>query len=142
MLTYKFITIQRVHYTSKTIHACACNMRKYQAIYSSGVSIIEIEHVNTSWIAGGNRKAFKKHFTTQWNAFYMQFFFRQNTFFNILGIYLLKVNNRNTRTSCDVLVSFLFYFASCSTVSNVNFEHAIAGWELEFQVTFTGPTID
>ena len=35
------------------------------------------------------------------------------------SIYLLKVNNRNTRT----------YFIPCSSVSIVNFEHVIAGWD-------------
>ena len=35
------------------------------------------------------------------------------------GIYLLKVNNRNTRT----------YFTPCSSVSIVYFEHVIAGWD-------------
>ena len=44
-------------------------MRKYQAIYSSGVSIIETEHVNTSWIAGGNRKAFIKTFHNSMECF-------------------------------------------------------------------------
>ena len=44
-------------------------------------------------------------------------------FFNLtigdfpVGIYLLKVNNRKTRTSCE----------TCSCVSVVNFEQVIAG---------------
>ena len=35
-----------------------------------------------------------------------------------VGIYLLKVNNRKTRTRCE----------TCSSVSIVNFEQVIAGW--------------
>ena len=35
------------------------------------------------------------------------------------GIYLLKVNNRNTRT----------YFTPCFSVFIVNFELVIAGWD-------------
>ena len=55
---------------------------------------------------------------------------------NPAGIYLLKVNNRNTRTRCEIgsviLVSSLLtlnYFTPCSSASIVNFEHVIAGWE-------------
>ena len=62
------------------------------------------------------------------------------------GIYLLKVNNRNTRTRCEIcskltihqnddngviLVSLLLtlnIFTPCSSVSIVNFQHVIAGW--------------
>ena len=64
------------------------------------------------------------------------------------GIYLLKVNNRNTRTRCEIcltikitikileqhqcLSGILFelwtYFTPCSSISIVNFEHVIAGW--------------
>ena len=36
------------------------------------------------------------------------------------GIYLLKVNNRNTKT----------YFTSCSSDSIANFEYVNAGWVL------------
>ena len=36
------------------------------------------------------------------------------------GIYLLKVNNRNSR----------IYFTSCSNVFIVNFEEVIAGWNI------------
>ena len=35
------------------------------------------------------------------------------------GIYLLKVNNRNSRTRCE----------TCSNVSIANFEQINAGWE-------------
>ena len=38
------------------------------------------------------------------------------------GIYLLKVNNRNSR----------IYFTSCSNVFIVNFEEVIAGWYITF----------
>ena len=45
------------------------------------------------------------------------------------AIYLPKVNNRNTRTRCEICSkSTLTYFKPCSTVSIVNFEHVIAGW--------------
>ena len=37
-------------------------------------------------------------------------------------VYLLKVNNRNTRARCEIC------FTPCSSVSIVNYEHAIAGW--------------
>ena len=37
------------------------------------------------------------------------------------GIYLLKVNNRNT--------IFRTYFTPCSSVSTVNFEHVNADWD-------------
>ena len=64
------------------------------------------------------------------------------------GIYLLKVNNRNTRTRCEIcskliikyqnnaLASFRYlycwlwtYFTPCSIVSIVNFEHVFGGWD-------------
>ena len=64
-------------------------------------------------------------------------------------IYLLKVNNRNTRTRCEIcstlttktpeqrqwrrsgvfVVNFEKYFTICTSISSVNFEHVIAGWE-------------
>ena len=40
------------------------------------------------------------------------------------SLYLLKVNNRNTRTGCEVCC-----------VSMVNFEHVITGWVLMKEVT-------
>ena len=58
------------------------------------------------------------------------------------GIYLIKVNNRNTRTRCKICskltiqtterrqrrsVVFIVNFTPCSSVSIVNFEHAITG---------------
>ena len=39
-----------------------------------------------------------------------------------VGIYLLKVNNKNTRARCEIC------FTPCYSVSVVNFEHVIAGW--------------
>ena len=55
------------------------------------------------------------------------------------GIYLLKVNSRNTRTRCDIcsnltIKTFFFlklrtYFTPCSSISVDNFEHVIAGWD-------------
>ena len=45
------------------------------------------------------------------------------------GIYLLKVNNRNTRTRCEICLKLTIKIKiPCSSVSIVNFEHAIAGW--------------
>ena len=66
------------------------------------------------------------------------------------GIYLFKVNNRNTRTRCAIcskltiktserrqycrsgvfIVNFehISHLVPCSSVSSVNFEHVIAGW--------------
>ena len=70
---------------------------------------------------------------------------------NPAGIYLLKVNNRNTRTRCEICSTltvktperrqshFIFWFlycerwtylTPCSSVSVVNFEYAIAGWKV------------
>ena len=60
-----------------------------------------------------------------------------------VGIYLLKVSNRNSRTRCEIcskwtikttfwcLYCWLWtYFLPCSIVFIVNFEHVIAGWEV------------
>ena len=64
--------------------------------------------------------------------------------FKAAGIYLLQVNNWNTTTRCEIcsklaiktLASFwcLYYqlwtnFILCSSVSILNFEHVIGGWE-------------
>ena len=38
------------------------------------------------------------------------------------GIYLLKVNNRNSRTGCEIC-------SKLTSISIVNFEHVFAGWE-------------
>ena len=68
---------------------------------------------------------------------------------NPVGIYLLKVNKRNTGTRCEIcskltiktperhqwrrsgvfIVDFEHYFTPCSCVSIVNFEHVNADWE-------------
>ena len=48
------------------------------------------------------------------------------------SIYLLKVNKRNTKTRCEIcskLTITLAYFTPRSSVSIVNFEHVIAGWD-------------
>ena len=53
------------------------------------------------------------------------------------GIYLLKVSNRNTRTKVwnifkvnnNNTVNFEHISHICSSVSIVNFEHVIAGWD-------------
>ena len=46
-----------------------------------------------------------------------------------VGIYLLKVNNRNTRTRCEICskLTIKTYFTLGSSVSIANFEHVIAG---------------
>ena len=75
------------------------------------------------------------------------------------GIYLLKVNNRNTRTRCEIWSKltikiperrqwrrsgiFIVNFEhishlSCCTVSIINFEHVIAGWDFWGQKAMDG----
>ena len=71
-------------------------------------------------------------------------------------MYLLKINNRNTRTRCEIcpkltrktperrqwrrsgvsIVNFE-YFTPCSNVSTVNFEHIITGWDSAQPTKFT-----
>ena len=51
------------------------------------------------------------------------------------GIYMFKVNNRNTRTSCEIRSKLTIKTPeqrqwSRSGVFIVNFEHVIAGWVL------------
>ena len=55
------------------------------------------------------------------------------------GIYLLKVNNRNNRSRCEISSKLTIktperrhwtYFIPCSSVSYVTFEHVIAGWDI------------
>ena len=60
---------------------------------------------------------------------------------NPAGIYLLKVNNGSTRTRCEICSKLTIkipewpqYSTPCSSVSIVNFEHVIAGWEMMFWV--------
>ena len=48
---------------------------------------------------------------------------------NPAGIYLLKVNNRNTRTRCEICPKLTIKTPERSSVSIVNFEHAIADCE-------------
>ena len=69
------------------------------------------------------------------------------------GIYLLKVNNRNTRTRCEICSKLIIkiperrrhsgifivnfeHFTLCSSVSIVNFEYVIVGWD-SYTVTST-----
>ena len=61
------------------------------------------------------------------------------------GVYMLKVNNRNTRTkvwnmskvnikdtkTTPMLTLNIFHSRLCSSVSFVNFEHVIADWVVE-----------
>ena len=46
-----------------------------------------------------------------------------------VGIYLLKVNNRNTKTRCEIC-SKLAIKAPCSSVSIVNFEDVNTDWDI------------
>ena len=46
---------------------------------------------------------------------------------NLADIYLLKVNNKNTRTRCEIC-SKLIIKTPCSSVSIATFEQANAGW--------------
>ena len=55
------------------------------------------------------------------------------------GNYMFKVNNRNTRTRCEICSKLAIkiperrqrpYFTPCSSVSIVNFQHVNAGWEI------------
>ena len=49
------------------------------------------------------------------------------------GMYLLKVNNRDTRARYKIFSKLLYFIVNfghiCSSVSIVNFEHVIAGWD-------------
>ena len=50
-----------------------------------------------------------------------------------VGIYLLKVNNRNTRARCEICSKLTIKTPErrqwpCSSDFIVNFEHVIAGW--------------
>ena len=49
---------------------------------------------------------------------------------------MFKVNNKGTRTTPMVSFCYLYcqlwtYFTPCSSVSIVNFEHVIAGWDIK-----------
>ena len=50
------------------------------------------------------------------------------------GNYIFKVNNKNTRTRCEICSKLTIkipeqtYLTPSSGVSIVNFEHVIAGW--------------
>ena len=57
---------------------------------------------------------------------------------------MLKVINRNTRTSCEICskltikkpLSLLYCFTACFSVSIVNFEHVIDDWEISILTHF------
>ena len=53
------------------------------------------------------------------------------------GIYLLKVNNRNTRTRCEICSKLTINtsFTPCSSVSIVNFEQVNDGWDHILEVS-------
>ena len=42
--------------------------------------------------------------------------------------YMIKVNNRNSRTRCKILLTFNI-FQPCSSISIVNFEQVNIGWD-------------
>ena len=52
------------------------------------------------------------------------------------GIYLLKVNNRNTKARCEICSELTKktperrHFTPCSSVSTVNFNYVIDNWDL------------
>ena len=48
----------------------------------------------------------------------------KDLYINPVGIYLLKVNNRNTRTRCEI----------CSKLTIETPEHVIADWEVGINV--------
>ena len=57
------------------------------------------------------------------------------------SIYLLKVNNRKTRTRWEICSKLTIktperrpYFTPCSSVSIINFGHVIAGWKKHIQL--------
>ena len=53
------------------------------------------------------------------------------------GIYLLKVNNRNTRARCEICSKLtIFFYFSISSVSIVNFEQVNAGWDIAYTVFY------
>ena len=56
------------------------------------------------------------------------------------GIYLLKVNNRNSRTRCEICSKLTIKIPERSqwrsTVSIVNLEHVMAGWEYKLTTCF------
>ena len=101
---------------------------------------------------------FTEFFVQCWNNFSSI----RSTICHPVGIYLLKINNRNTRTRCEIcskltitpLVSFwCLYcylwtnFTPCSSVSIVNFECIIADFAVaiwlcfEFTLNLTFPVI-
>ena len=52
---------------------------------------------------------------------------------SLAGNYMFKVNNRNTRTRCEIcskltICQLWTHFTPCSSVSIVNFEQVNAGW--------------
>ena len=63
------------------------------------------------------------------------------------GNYMFKVNNRNTKTRCEICskltikipersqLHFVLPFTLCSSVSIVNFEHVIDGWVGLYKLT-------
>ena len=72
---------------------------------------------------------------------------------------LFKVNNRNTRTMCEICSKLIIkakeqcqsfrcfyyqlwtYFTPCSSVCIVSFEHVIAGWLSDYWQYFSDPSI-
>ena len=65
-----------------------------------------------------------------WNNLNLSYHDRQMI---LVDIHLIKVNNKNTRTRCEICSKCLYcwlwtYFTPSSSASIDNFEHVIAGW--------------
>ena len=61
---------------------------------------------------------------------------------NSVGIYLLKVNNRNTRASCEICSQLTIKTPErrhWHCVFIFNFEYVIAGWDVDFHTVPKNP---
>ena len=66
-------------------------------------------------------------------------------------IYLLKVNNRNTKAMCEICSAFTIklpewrafwaYITPCSNISHVKFEHVIVGWVINYMLASIRKTV-
>ena len=93
------------------------------------------------------------------NKLHRRFFFRTRFIKNIFarlflwlwsfipaGIYLLKVNTRNTRTRCEICLKLTIKIPKrrqCRRSGNfiLNFEHVIAGWDVS-KSTYSKPFLN
>ena len=74
--------------------------------------------------AVGHKKGNKRKKTNTWKAL---FIVTTNKWRFLTGNYMFRVNNRNTRTCCEIC-STLIIKAACSSLAIVNFEQVNAGW--------------